>query len=138
MSNIEENKKKIIERLILNQRKNENSKYGEFIIQTNKVQFYLVLLILTKAIRPNKKLKNNLERLELGHLIGYFRVCAKSSDEVALIQSLEKYKDSRNALAHRMFIKDKKLTIRECELSIQLGEEILKVITQCLEQYIRE
>jgi hypothetical protein len=102
----------------------ENSKYGQFIIQTNEVQFYLNLVVLLRTYAPNKKIRDYLERLELGNLIGCFRICTKNPTELALADALNNYKDSRNALAHKMFT-NRKLTVKECELSIELGKELL-------------
>ncbi len=116
--------KLLAERMAERQRIHENSKYGQLIIQTNEVQFYLPLLILLRSYAPNKKLREYLERLELGNLINCFRFCVKNPVELALVDVLNKYKDSRNALAHKMFTAQK-LTVKECELSIELGNELL-------------
>lgn len=106
----------------------ENSKYGQFIIQTNEVQLLLILLILQRVNLPDKKLSGFLEAGTLGNLINYFRVCARLN-ELPLIKSLELYNQSRNALAHKMYTK-KRLTVKECELSIELGAEIITALSK--------
>ena len=117
--------KSIIKRMAEQRLAAEHSKYGKFIIQTNEVQFYLNLVILLRTHKLDKKFKDYLSRLELGNLIGCFRVCARNSTEVELVRTLDTYKRARNSLAHKM-LTNKKLTIRECELAIELGEELLK------------
>lgn len=126
---IEKNGRKLPESFFKQIIENRYSKYGQFIIQTNEVQLLLVFLILLKAL-PSRELKYYLERSTLGNLINSFRICANSS-ELCLIRPLEKYNAARNALAHKMYSK-KKLTEKECELSIELGEEILEVLTLVL------
>ena len=117
-------KGKLIEMIVERNRISENAKYGEFIIQTNEVQFYLVVAIVLRIYKPTKKLIDNLYGSTLGKLIFYFRILAKNSTDLVLIDALNRYKDSRDALAHKMF-SSKKLTTKECELSIDLGKELL-------------
>lgn len=101
-----------------------NSKYGQFIIQTNEVQFYLTQLILLRTVLCSKKLRKYLEESTFGSLINCFRVCVKNSSELSLSDDMESYNKSRNALAHKMYTK-KKLTEADCESSIKLGEKII-------------
>lgn len=129
MVNKKENRKRklpeyFFKQMFENDRVRKNSKYGEFIIQTNEVQKILTILILLRTFKPYKKFKKYLERITLGNLINNFRICVKNSEELLLVKSLELYNESRNALAHKMFTKDE-LTEKECKLSIELGEEIL-------------
>lgn len=128
---IQKIKSRIAQRMVEHNRIVENSKYGKFIIQTNEVQLLLILFILLKTTSPRKELKEYLEKSTLGNLIYSFNICAKSSGELSLINSLESYNISRNALAHKMYSK-KKLTLKDCELAINLGEEILKKINALL------
>ncbi len=101
-----------------------NSKYGEFIVQTNEVHFWLSLLILTRSHIPNKKFLDYLLSLTLGSLIGHFRVCAKNNiPETNLLGYLDKYKKYRDRLAHKM-ISPKKLTEKECNQAIKLGKKL--------------
>ena len=132
MTNIDERKKQRIQFFKNDQLRHENFKYGELIIQTNKVQWYLTYIIFLRASRPTKKLEKYLERLELGSLIECFSICIKTPLESELSGSLQLYKKGRNALAHQMFT-NKKLTIKECELSIELGNLILGELEKVFE-----
>lgn len=123
--------KLLAERMAEQKRIHENSKYGQLIIQTNEVQFYLTLLVQLRSYAHNKKLRDYLEKLGLGNLINCFRICAKNSAELELADSLNKYKESRDALAHKMFT-SQKLTIKECELSIELGEKLIMELKKLL------
>ncbi len=136
MLTLDERKRQIAEKMTIGQQMLENSKYGEFIIQTNKVQMYLTLLVFQRASFPSKKLLRYLERLQLGNLIEYFGINAPSS-EANLLNGLRNYKDSRDALAHQMYT-DKKLTARECEISLKLGQFILEYIRSVFDvQYLK-
>ena len=117
-------KELLVKRMIEQTRILRHSKYGQFIIQTNEVQFYLISLIFLRTILPSKKLKQYLERLTLGNLINCFRICVKNSVEASLVDGLEIYNNKRNALAHKMYT-NKKLTETDCKLSIKLGEKLL-------------
>jgi hypothetical protein len=119
-----ENARKLPESFFKKINESKNSKYGQFIIQTNEVQFYLIFLIILKTALPSKKLKEYLEECTLGNLIYKFKTCSNEPFELSLIESLKKYNESRNSLAHKMFTREK-LTEKECELSVELGEEIL-------------
>ena len=61
MTNIDERKKQRIQFFKNDQLRHENFKYGELIIQTNKVQWYLTYIIFLRASRPTKKLEKYLE-----------------------------------------------------------------------------
>jgi len=121
---ISKNARKLPESFFKKISESKNSKYGQFIIQTNEVQFYLIFLIILKTVLPGKKLKECLEEYTLGKLIYKFKTFANEPLKLSLIESLKKYNESRNSLAHKMFTREK-LTEKECELSIELGEEIL-------------
>jgi len=101
-----------------------NSKYGEFIIQTNEVQYFLILLIRLKINFFNNKLEKYLEELTLGKLMKLFEVFISSQKELSLLKNFVLYNQLRNKLAHKMYT-EKKLTEKECELAIKLGENIL-------------
>ena len=122
--NIKQIRKLLVKRMLEQKRILRDSKYGQFIIQTNEVQFYLTSLILLRTILPSKKLRQYLERLTLGNLINCFRICVRSSNELSLTDFLESYNEKRNALAHKMYT-NKKLTETDCESSIKLGEKLL-------------
>lgn len=121
--NIENIKKKLVERESNQRDIHRNSKYGKFIIQTNEIQFYLSTLILLRTTQ-DKKISKYLEGLTFGNLINCFRICAKNPIELAFADCLDLYNRSRNALAHKMY-SQKKLTEIDCETSIKLGEKFL-------------
>lgn len=127
-------KARIVKILMESQHMMDNSKYGEFIIQTNEVQFYLVGLVFLRAYKFNEKLLKHLEGLTFGRLIEIFRFCLRTQTESELLEPLKKYNESRNALAHRMFTKGK-LTMKECELSLNLGRVILEAMTDIYKKY---
>lgn len=112
-----------------------NSKYGEFIIQTNSVQFHLVWLIRrrTRSGLISKKLIKYLEGLTLGNLINYFRICAQDSTELSLADDLELYSNKRNKLAHKMYTENK-LTITECVSSMRLGKNLLSKLEMLIKK----
>jgi len=111
---------------MINIRRNlENQKYGEFIIQTNKVQLYLILLIRLRSLDKSNVFGKHLEKLQFGQIITCFNICAKDLSEIKMVKSLKVYKGARNDLAHKMFTSEK-LTIKECVMAINLGDELLK------------
>lgn len=130
--NIDEQFKQRVKQMYIHR----NSKYGQFIIQTNIVQHYLFLLILRIIIQRksliNKKLIKYLEESTLGNLINCFRICADSSDGLSLADDLEFYNNKRNALAHKMCSKNE-LKITDCVSSIELGDKLLIKLKQLIE-----
>ena len=122
--NIERIKELLVERWDKQTRILRDSKYGQFVIQTNEVQLHLISLIFLRTTLPSKKLKQYLERLTLGNLINCFRICVKNSVELSLTDDLETYNEKRNTLVHKMYT-NKKLTETDCKLSIKLGEKLL-------------
>ena len=129
MSSLEENKAELVRLMVKEMAVRANSKYGKFIIQSNEVQRTLTLLVAYRSYNPTKKIKEKLERLELGSLIECFRVSLKNQPELVLYGSLKKYQDARNALAHKMYTKDR-LTVQECEKAISLGDAIIRHIQE--------
>lgn len=129
-----ERKHKIVKRLVKQEEIKTNSKYGKFIIQTNKVQWLLGLLILSRSLNPNDKQKKYLEDLTLGVLISTYKLFAyNTSSEDKLIVSLVKYNKARIAVAHKMFT-DEKLTPGMCVSATKLGDKIIKDLTRNLKQ----
>ncbi len=122
-------KKKLIERMIEQKLIRRNSKYGQFIIQTNEVQIYLLCVILKRIILPNKKLIECLEKQTLGELIHNFRICVKNSIELSITEDLKQYNEKRVVLAHKMYTA-KKLTEADCELALKLGNKLLIELRQ--------
>lgn len=107
----------------------ESQKYGEFIKQTNEVQYLLALVILRQSTFVDDDYVDWLsEKAGLGTLINLYRASAKHSvSSFALFKQLKQYKKDRDRLAHKMFT-PKKLTPTECETSIHLGDKILKTL----------
>src|SRR3989344_3118291 len=126
-------RRKIVRTLAERERAREHSRYGEFIIQTNYVQYLLILLILVRARRPStNKLWAKLERLPLGGLLEIVNLCTQDAPvENKLVQWLRKYKDARDALAHKMFTTEK-LTPKECEAAIKSGKAIIQLLNKIL------
>lgn len=131
---MESAREKLIKLIIEGQKSEENKKFGEFIIQTNEVQFYLSLLVLSQSSVSDKKYYEDIKNSTFGPIINLFCACAKKEESVfELIKRLREYKSQRDRLAHKMF-SDKKLTKKECELAISNGEKILKTICIFLEE----
>jgi len=78
---------------------------GDFLIQQNKIQTALMLIIFYRGASQgllDKKLIKKLENSTLGALIDFYKLCAKQTqEEVELIRDLEKYNSLRNKLTHR-------------------------------------
>jgi hypothetical protein len=128
MSKTEEVKKKIVDRMVKAKENFKNQKYGEFIIQTNNIQFYLLNLILLRSGFLDNDYKNYVERATLGQLIFLFCACInKNTKEILLIPKLKEYQEKRNKLAHKMYTL-KKLTMPECEQAIKDGEKLEKAL----------
>jgi hypothetical protein len=119
--------KDFVEDMVHAQQNFDNQKYGEFIIQTNRVQFYLTLLIQLRCFVVDDEFRKHLERSQFGQLIGYFNVCARDSSELKTVEGLRIYNESRNALAHKMFT-DKKLSTKECVASIEVGDSLIRYL----------
>ena len=124
---------RIVEQISERNQIQENSKYGELIVQANDVQYYLIKLILLRSFDPSRKFEEDLERLQLGQLIGYLNVCAQSKLDLDLIGNLKNYKDKRDALAHKMFTA-KKLTPSACKNAIKSGDKIIKYLVESLKK----
>jgi hypothetical protein len=124
---------KFVERVLAQKRIELNSKYGKFIIQTNEVQSYLIALIKVRTFSEDKKFRENLERTQLGALVGYFTVLARSEIELEILDLLKAYKDYRDALAHKMFT-DNKLTPEECDEALRIGEKLIGFFTADIKQ----
>ena len=110
-----------------------NTKYGDLIIQANRVQYYLIKLILLRSLDPSKEFEKSLIRSQLGHLIGYFRVCAQTKEDLDLAGRLKDYKDKRDALAHKMFTASK-LSLRDCKSAIRSGDVIIRYMVKALKE----
>lgn len=117
---------KLIKIFISAKKAEENRKFGEFIVQSNRIQFYLSTLLLFRSSFADKKYIEYIENTLFSNLIHLFCACAKKeTGEALLIPRLRKYNDERNRLAHKMYT-TKKLTKEECQKAIKGGEQILK------------
>lgn len=129
--------KKLVQSMVAAKKRAENQKFGEFIIQTNKIQFYLSQLVILRSSYADKEYMDYIERIQFGPLIALFCACAKrETGETILIPELRKYQEKRNRLAHKMFTA-KKLTKEECEKTIIEGEKILKGINLSMDEEIK-
>lgn len=124
-------RKKYIEQVLKENQIRDNATYGEFILQTNKVQYYLVKLIFLRSFDPSKTFEKYLERSQLGQLISYLNICAQTELDMDLVSKITGYKDKRDALAHKMFT-SKKLTIIECKQAISQGDAIIEYLIKSL------
>ena len=107
--------------MVKNKLAKENQKFGEFIIQANKIQAYLSTLVILRSSYADKEYMDYIERIQFGPLIALFCACAKrETGEVVLIPELRKYQEKRNKLAHKIFTA-KKLT--QEELAEKMGVE---------------
>ncbi|MDO8493422.1 MAG: hypothetical protein Q7S19_02650 [bacterium] len=125
--------KRIIDQIDERNKIFETTNYGKLILQSNSVQYYLIKLIILRSFSHNNEFEKDLERLPFGALVGYLNVCAQTTKDLEQINQLKNYKDKRDALAHKMFTA-KKLTPKECELAIQLGDKIIKYLLESLKQ----
>ncbi len=118
---------KLIETLVQQERLRENSKYGELILQTNEVQFYVSTVVILKCSLPDKSYEDYLyEGAELGTLINLFNASSRDiENSYNIICKLREYNRQRNRLAHKMN-SNRRLTFDECKKTIADGEEILK------------
>ena len=130
----EKNKKlvdELVERRSEKMRIHRDSKYGQFIIQTNEVQRYLTVLILKRTVLCSKKFFNYLDSSTFGNLVNSFMICVQDSTELTLVNDLGLYVSKRNALAHKMYTNNR-LTEIECEASLRLGEELLAKLKELI------
>ena len=129
MTSLDKLKRKIAESMARGRIGLENQKYGELVIQTNKVQFFLTLVVIQKSSLPDKAYMDNLfERAELGNIISLFQASAhRTVASYKLLVALKKYNDIRRRLAHKMY-SSKRLTLAECNPAILEGERILKTL----------
>ncbi len=109
---------------------------GDFVIQQNKIQSLLNLLIAMRV--PNRKLFTNewikwLEGSTLGVVINVYQLCAhKVRKEENLMQYLRSYNGERRDLIHKINkVSDvSKYTVR----ALQLGIEIEKILDNLIDE----
>lgn len=122
-------KRKMASKMFSYKHFSENSKFGEFIIQTNEVQFMLALAIFKCPFLIDDIREELFEKNGLGTLINKFKKCTKKRSDIEklLFSDLTKYNTKRNKLAHKMYSSEK-LTSKECARAIQDGEMVLKTL----------
>jgi len=112
---------------------------GYFVIQQNKIQSSLNLLIVMRI--PNRKLFTRkwiewLERSTLGTLINAYQLCARrSNEEEDLIQHLRIYNNKRKDLIHK--IEKVGSVSKYTEVAIKLGDEIKKILDNLIDEEIK-
>ncbi|MDD3607736.1 MAG: hypothetical protein PHQ20_02980 [Candidatus Moranbacteria bacterium] len=133
---MEDIKQKLAKSIIAGRKREENKKFGEFIVQSNEIQFYLSNLLLFRSSYPDKKYREDIERVQFGSLINLFCACAKrETGEAVLIPKLREYIKQRNKLAHKMYTVNK-LTKKDCEIALSEGEKILKGLNILMDKEI--
>ncbi len=118
-------KRKLAQNMVLSQRSLSCQKFGEFILQANKIQFYLSSLILLRSTFPDKEYIKKIESMNLGQIINLFCACAKKDNgESALIPKLRKHNKIRNNFAHKVLITSLP-TNDEFKEALNLSNEIM-------------
>ncbi|MES2409613.1 MAG: hypothetical protein V4509_04945 [Patescibacteria group bacterium] len=121
-------KKEFIKTKIRNQRALESQKFGDFILQSNNIQFYLSQLVILRASFPDKEYVEKIESGTLGQIINLFCACCKTeTGEHTLIPKLRSHNKIRNKFAHKVLITTIP-TNNELKKSIELGNDILKAL----------
>jgi hypothetical protein len=130
MKNLEKKKKEMAEKMLGLQKGSENKKYGEFILQTNKVQYKLNTAIMLNSVCLDKKYCDQLLGLTMGSLITVAQACISFSEED--LEMLRKYVEARNKLSHKMFTL-KHLNVSECTKALESGEKIIIKLDKLIE-----
>ncbi|MBU6414663.1 hypothetical protein KGQ34_00235 [Patescibacteria group bacterium] len=125
MSQLDKKKQEMAKKMLGIQQSNENRKYGELIIQTNKVQSKLIFAIILNSRSSNKKYHDELSGKTLGSLIFTSQACIQWPQNI--LDKLNEYKNDRDKLAHKMYT-PKKLTLSECERALVRGRKILVLL----------
>lgn len=130
-------KEKLIQAMVRNQQAKESQKFGEFIIQSNNIQFYLSNLVILRSSYPDKEYIEKIESGTLGQIINLFCACAKKeTGEFILIPKLRKYNKIRNKFAHKIH-SPAKLTKDELQNAVSIGNDILKFLILITDKEIR-
>lgn len=129
--------KEFVNKLVEMAKTDEHKKYGKLILQTNEVHWYLGMIIVVRSGAPDDDYQDYVYTgAELGMLINLFNASSKGLLVAGhLISELKKYNRQRNRLAHKMF-STKKLTLTECEKTIQEGEKIVEMLKVVLKEQI--
>lgn len=128
---------KLIQSIVASKRRLESQKFGDFIIQANKIQFYLSNLILLRSSYPDKEYIEKIESGTLGQIINLFCACAKRENgEIILIPKLRKHNKIRNKFAHKIHTPSI-LKKDELQNAVLLGNEILKSLILIIDQEVK-
>ena len=118
-------RREMAEQMVLNMRSLEIRKFGSFMLQANKIQFYLSKLIILRSSYPDKEYIRIIESSTFGQVVNLFCACAKTdTGEFILIPKLRKHNKIRNKFAHRIMI-DSMPSDADFKDAIALGNEIL-------------
>ena len=135
---LEKLKKELVLRMVKNQQAFQNQKFGEFIIQSNNIQFYLSNLIILRASFPDKEFADKIESGTLGQIINLFCACAqRESGEAYLIPELRKHSKIRNRFAHKIHT-PANLTKDELQKAVELGNKILKALIEIMNEEVKK
>jgi hypothetical protein len=129
--------KKLVQSMVLAKRRLESQKFGDFIIQANKIQFYLSNLVILRSSYCDKEYLDKIESGILGQIINLFCSCAKTeTGEFLLIPKLRKHNKIRNKFAHKIH-SPTKLTKDELQSAVLLGNDILKSLILITDKEIK-
>ncbi len=118
-------RRKMAQTMALNQRSLGIQKFGSFILQTNKIQFYLSRLVILRSSYPDKEYVSKIESMTLGQVVNLFCACAqKETGEFILIPKLRKHNKIRNKFVHKVLI-DFMPNDEDLKNAIELGNEII-------------
>ncbi|OGI56979.1 hypothetical protein A2906_02955 [Candidatus Nomurabacteria bacterium RIFCSPLOWO2_01_FULL_37_25] len=113
----------------------ENEIFGQFILQTNEVQTTLAITVLLHSSLRDKKYNESLIERTLGNLIFMFQACMKKTSETQkLLSMLKNYKTSRNKIAHKMYLSEKRLNQKDAEQAMKTGKDILKILNTLIDK----
>ncbi len=127
MNQLEKKKQEIAKKMIGFQRGSEYRKYGELILQANKIQFLLIAAIILNSRCLSKKYCDELSTKTLGSLIIISQSCIPWATDA--LAKLNKYNLNRNRLAHKMYT-PKKLTLSDCDKTLTGGKNIIVLLTK--------
>lgn len=100
-----ENKdQKLIQSIVLANKRFKNQQFADFIIQSNKIQIYLSQLVILRSSYPDKEFEEKIESGTEGQIINLFCACAKKEiGEISLIPKLRQHNKIRNNFAHKIY-----------------------------------
>lgn len=130
-------KKEYIKVQIRNRQALQNQKFGDFIIQANKIQFYLSRIVILRSSYPDKEYLNKIESDTLGQIINLFCACAnKDNKEYLLIPKLRSHNKIRNKFAHKVLITTFP-TEKELKDAVDLGNGLMKELISITDQELK-